>query len=153
MSAFHLFAKRNPEVPLLMGVGNVVELMGADSVGVNALLAGVASEIGASILLTTERSVKAEGSVKELATASKMMFIAKKRNSVPKDLGLDLLMLKSKRRGEEPYNIALEREVPVIETTEYVKPPVLDTKGCFKNNDRSAERIHRRPLLPSLRLR
>jgi dihydropteroate synthase-like protein len=130
--AFRTFAKRNPEVPLLMGVGNVVELMDADSVGVNALLAGIASEIGVNILLTTEKSAKAKGSIKELSTASKMMFIAKKKCSVPKDLGLDLLILKDKRRAEEPYNAPLENEVPVIKAVENVRPPAFDPKGCFK---------------------
>jgi len=130
--AYQTFAKRNPEVPLLMGVGNVTELIDADSVGVNALLAGIASEIGVSILLTTEKSAKARGSIKELSTASKMMFLAKKKSSVPKDLGLDLLILKDKRRTEEPYNASLENELPVIKTEKDVKPPVLDPKGCFK---------------------
>jgi len=130
--AFRTFAKRNPEVPLLMGVGNVVELMDADSVGVNALLAGIASEIGVNILLTTEKSAKAKGSIKELSTASKMMFIAKKKCSVPKDLGLDLLILKDKRRAEEPYNAPLENEVPIIKAVENVRPPAFDPKGCFK---------------------
>lgn len=129
--AFHMFAKRNPEVPLLMGVGNAVELIDADSVGVNALLAGIASEIGVSILLTTEKSDKAKGSIKELAAASKMMFIAKRRSSVPKDLGLDLLMLKDKRKREEPYDTALEKKVQVIKA-EDVKPLTFDPKGCFK---------------------
>jgi len=140
--AYRMFANRNPEIPLLMGVGNVVELIDADSVGVNALLAGIASEIGVNILLTTEKSVKAKGSVKELATASRMMFIAKKRGSVPKDLGLDLLILKDKRRVEEPYNPAWEKEAPVIEAKKDLKPTTFDPKGCFKIIvDRQGERI------------
>jgi dihydropteroate synthase-like protein len=130
--AYRSFAKRNPDVPLLMGIGNVVELIDADSVGVNALLTCIASEIGANILLTTEKSAKAKGSIKELSTASKMMFIAKKKSSVPKDLGLDLLILKDKSRAEEPYNAALENDVLVIKAVENVRPPAFDPKGCFK---------------------
>jgi dihydropteroate synthase-like protein len=130
--AFRDFAKRNPDVPLLFGVGNVTELMDADSVGVNALLAGIASEVDASILLTTERSDKAKGSIRELAIASKMMFLAKKRGSVPKDLGLDLLILKDKRIREEPYTEELESKTPTITAAEERKPPLFDPKGCFK---------------------
>ena len=89
---------------LFVGVSNVTELMDADSVGVNALLARLSSEVGASILLATEKSDKARGSVGEEATAAKMMFLAKKRGSVPKDLGVDLLVLKDKRNREEPYD-------------------------------------------------
>lgn len=130
--AFRQFAKRNPDVPLLFGVGNVTELMDADSVGINALLAGIASEVGASILLTTERSDKVKGSIKELAVASKMMFLAKKRGSVPKDLGLDLLILKDKRIREEPHNKELELKTRTITAAEKPKPSLFDPKGCFK---------------------
>ena len=140
--AFNRFAKRNPEVPLLFGVGNIMELMDADSVGINALLAGIASEIGASILLTTEKSDKAKGGIKELAIASKMMFLAKKRGSTPKDLGLDLLILKDKHTREEPYNREIERETQVILASEGRKPPSFDPKGCFKIMiDRNGETI------------
>ena len=113
-TAFRLFAQRNPNVPLFVGVSNVTELMDADSVGVNALLARLSSEVGASILLATEKSNKARGSVSEEATAAKMMFLAKKRGSVPKDLGLDLLIFKDKRNREEPYDRILEEKAPVI---------------------------------------
>jgi dihydropteroate synthase-like protein len=130
--AFHEFANRNPDVPLLFGVGNITELMDADSVGINALLAGIACETGVSVLLTTEKSDKAIGSVKELAIASKMMFLAKKRGSVPKDLGLDLLILKDKRIREESYNIKIEAETQIATATEKPKPPLFDPKGCFK---------------------
>lgn len=130
--AFYMFSRRKPDVPLLFGVGNVAELMDADSVGVNALLAGIASEIGASILLTTEKSDKTKGSIKELAIASKMMFLAKKRNSIPKDLGIDLLILKDKRMREEPYNTQIEAETQVLMAAEKRNPAMFDPKGCFK---------------------
>ena len=59
--AFHMFSEKNPDVPLFVGASNVTELMDADSVGVNALLARLSSEVGASILLATEKSDKAKG--------------------------------------------------------------------------------------------
>ena len=102
--AFRQFAERNPNVPLFVGVSNVTEMMDADSVGVNALLARLSSEVNASVLLATEKSDKAKGTVAEEVAAAKMMFLAKKRGSVPKDLGVDLLILKDKRNHEEPYN-------------------------------------------------
>jgi dihydropteroate synthase-like protein len=130
--AFREFANRNPNVPLLLGVGNVTELMDADSVGVNALLALLSSEVGASILLTTEKSDKTQGSVREVATASKMMFLAKRRASVPQDLYIDLLLLKDKRKREEPYGKEVEAEAQIILAAEEPKPVVFDTKGLFK---------------------
>jgi len=94
-------------VPLLFGAGNITELIDADSVGVNAVLAALASECGASLLFTVEASGKCKGSVKELATASKMMYLAKKRNSYAKDLGIDLLFLKEKTKKKEAVDFDL----------------------------------------------
>ncbi|MCW4021952.1 MAG: dihydropteroate synthase-like protein [archaeon] len=130
--AFGEFSKRNPEVPLFVGATNFTELIDADSVGVNALLATLSSEVNGSILLATEKSTKNKGTIRELATASKMMFLAKKRGSVPKDLGLDLLILKDKRLRQEPYNTEMEADAQVVFATERRDPEVMDEKGIFK---------------------
>jgi len=100
--AHYLFRIEEPYTPLFMGLANVTELLDADSIGVNALLAGLAMELGASIVLATEASVKTRGAVQELAKACKMMYLAYCRGSVPKDLGLDLLVLKEKRLRDDP---------------------------------------------------
>lgn len=88
-------------VPLFLGVGNIVELMEADSVGANALLAGLAMELGVNILFTPEHSDKAKGSVRELKIAAQMMQLTQFKKGAPKDLGIDLLMLKERRRRPE----------------------------------------------------
>jgi dihydropteroate synthase-like protein len=129
--AFYEFIRKEPNIPLLMGVGNVTELTDADTVGVNALLAGIASELGAGILLTTEVSNKAKGSVRELSLASKMMFLAKKRSSVPKDMALDLIIMKDKKSREEPYDRRFEKDVKIIESKK-ARMRILDPKGSFK---------------------
>lgn len=96
------FGENHPDIPLFFGVGNVTELLDADSEGANALLASLGAEVGASILFTPEYSPKARGSVRELRVASEMMLLAKARKTPPKDLGLNLLVLKEKiRRPEE----------------------------------------------------
>ncbi|MDD4651451.1 MAG: dihydropteroate synthase-like protein [Methanothrix sp.] len=100
LQRYLLFRKSRPRVPLFFGAGNVTELLDADTVGSNALLAALGAESGASILFTPEYSGKAAGSIQELATASKMMTLAQDRQAPPKDLGLDLLMLKEKRRRQ-----------------------------------------------------
>jgi dihydropteroate synthase-like protein len=130
--AFKEFAARNPDVPLFVGVSNVTELMDADSVGVNAILARLSSEVDANVLLATEKSDKAKGTVAEEVAAAKMMFLAKKRGSVPKDLGIDLLILKDKRIHEEPYDKKLEVNVKVVDTSEQSEPTTLDSEGMFK---------------------
>ncbi|MDR2203729.1 MAG: dihydropteroate synthase-like protein [Nitrososphaerota archaeon] len=139
--AFKEFGIRNPDVPLFVGVANVTELFDADSVGINALLAQLSAEIDASIMLATEKSTKAKGTVHEEVVAAKMMYLAKKRASVPKDLGLDLLILKDKRSCEELYDVTLEQKSIITLATDETMTSELDSVGMFKitldrkNND------------------
>ena len=93
----------DPDIPLFFGVGNVTELLDGDSQGANLLLSVLAMEVGASLLFTPEYSAKAKGSIHELAVASRMMVLAKGRQTPPKDLGLDLLILKEKRRNSRRF--------------------------------------------------
>ncbi|OQB24888.1 MAG: Pterin binding enzyme [Euryarchaeota archaeon ADurb.Bin190] len=120
------FCRRHPGVPLFFGAGNVTELLDADTHGVNALLAATGAEVGAAILFTPEYSAKAAGSVRELATASRMMQLSGKRKTPPKDLGLDLLRLKQKRRlPVEPLPQAVKEAQPG-------HVYVLDDQGPFR---------------------
>jgi dihydropteroate synthase-like protein len=132
--AFKDFAAKNPDVPLFVGVANVTELFDADSIGINALLARLSAEIDTSIILATEKSTKAQGTVKEQVAATKMMFLAKKRGSVPKDLGIDLLVLKDKRSREEPYNADFEKTLEITVAQDETAPIELDSAGMFKIN-------------------
>ena len=126
--AFHDFHEVDKK-PMFFGIGNVIELMDTDSVGANALLAGIAMELGASILFTPEESGKTHGSVRELAIASKMMFLAKNRQSIPKDLGIDLLVFKDKKKR---FDLKQEAEdIPTIKQEEPMKF-VRDKAGSFK---------------------
>jgi dihydropteroate synthase-like protein len=95
---YHEFHRMYPEIPVFFGAGNVTELMDVDTIGVNATLCGIGAEAGASILFTPEFSDKAYGSIRELKRASEMMQLSRIRESSPKDLGLDLLCIKEKRR-------------------------------------------------------
>ncbi|AEA47655.1 dihydropteroate synthase-like protein [Archaeoglobus veneficus] len=90
------FRQLDAETPLLFGVGNVTELSDADSIGMNALLAFMAEEIGVDLLFTTEASPKTRGCIRELRVASYMAKAAKLRRTPPKDLGFNLLALKEK---------------------------------------------------------
>ncbi|MBN2015089.1 MAG: dihydropteroate synthase-like protein [Candidatus Altiarchaeota archaeon] len=97
LQIFHEFRAKHSKIPMMMGCGNVTELLDADSLGVNALLASIASELGVDLLFSTEASCKTKGAVGELSKAAKMMYLSKKRGQAPKDLGIDLLSLKDKR--------------------------------------------------------
>jgi dihydropteroate synthase-like protein len=126
--------------PLFFGAGNVVELLDADSVGVNALLAGIAAEAGASVIFTSEHSDKTQGSIREMRRATEMMVLARDR-PYPKDLGIDLLLLKEKRRRREPplgYDTSLAAQPMPAEIT-------CDPKGNFRigiEGDRIVAVIH-----------
>jgi len=131
LRAYRLFRRLDGETPMLFGLGNATELIDVDSTGVNGLLTALAYEVGADLLFTPEFSAKARGSVREIAAASKMMFLARRRGTVPKDLGLDLLVLKEKRRIEEPYERSVEEGAEVVEgrgDSEYTP----DMAGWFK---------------------
>lgn len=99
--AFYLYRMRNPQDILLAGVGNITEMMDADSVGLNALLASIAGELKISLLLTTEVSPKATGSVRELKRGIDMVLLGG-----VKDVGINLLILKEKRRKEQKIEFA-----------------------------------------------
>jgi dihydropteroate synthase-like protein len=113
--------------PLFFGAGNVAELLDADSIGMNALLATLAFEVGASVIFTSEHSDKTQGSVREMRRATEMMVLAGDR-PYPKDLGIDLLVLKEKRRRREP---PLE-----YESSQQARPMpeeiTFDPKGNFR---------------------
>jgi dihydropteroate synthase-like protein len=126
LSRYTSFRERFPDIPLFFGVGNVTELLDADTQGSNALLAAIAAEVGASILFTPEFSPKARGSVRELRTASEMMFLASNRKSPPKDLGFDLLVLKEKR--DRPQDMIDE---PYIEAKAH-HAYIIDPAGNFR---------------------
>lgn len=120
------FRKKYPDVPLFFGVGNVTELLDADSVGANAILAALGAEVGASILFTPEYSPKAAGSVSELRRASEMMVLALNRKTPPKDLGVDLLVLKEKR--PRPKEALLQKYQDARTTHRYE----MDPEGSFR---------------------
>jgi len=125
---YYIFKQRNPQIPLLAGIGNVVELVDVDSIGVNASLVMLAQEVGISIVLTVEKSVKAQGSTLEVKIASQMATLAQYKNSPPKNLGISLLVLKDKKR----YDVEFEKEYDIVEASEKVRPYTLDPLGIFK---------------------
>jgi len=124
ISRYSEYRKIDQVTPTLFGAGNVTELFDADSIGINALLAYIGMEVGASLLFTTEASSKTSGSIKELRIASYMAKGAEIRESPPKDLGLNLLALKEKLRypeGERP-----ERFVEAERSRKFKRDPMGD---------------------------
>ncbi len=131
LNAFYEMKEKNPEASLFMGIGNAIELFDADSIGMTALLLGAASEINVDFVLSVEASDKTQGNISEIRTARDMMLLARERKSVPKDLGLDLLKFKEKRRLYDPYDEEVEGEAEIIRPSGEGKFP-HDPKGFFK---------------------
>ncbi len=119
---YYEFRKRC-NIPLLMGVGNVTELMDADSIGINALLAYIAEEIGCQILFTTEASDKTRGSIRELRIASYMAKVSKLKKIPPKDLGFDLLVFKEKRVRRNEFKA---ENIVEAKPSKFVRDPMGD---------------------------
>jgi dihydropteroate synthase-like protein len=113
--------------PLFFGAGNITELIDADSIGINALLAGMAMETGAAVIFTSEHSDKTRGSISEMRKATEMMVLSANR-PYPKDLGIDLLVLKEKRRRREPP-LEYDTAIPAITMPDRIE---YDPKGNFR---------------------
>ncbi len=111
---YYRFREVDPTAPLFFGIGNVTELLDADSIGVNACLAGIGMELSVSILFAPEASWKTRGSVGELVKSSMMMRLASKRRSPPKDLGIDLFVAKEKRMREGVPIADVEEDILTI---------------------------------------
>jgi dihydropteroate synthase-like protein len=131
LEGYSLFHKLHPEIHTVMGIGNITELLDADSPGVNALMAALASELEVTFLLSTEVGAKTRGAIQELFQAAQMMYLAKQRQVHPKDLGINLLMLKSKTFPEPTYHLDSNLQTLVQEITNETLESKLDPKGYF----------------------
>jgi len=102
--------RRHPEAELLMGLGNLTELTDADSVGVNAVMAGVVAELGIDYVLTTEVISWARGAVRELDVARRLMHYAVTQHVLPKSVEERLLALK-----DPPFDAYTEDELRAMQ--------------------------------------
>ena len=84
---YHALRQRFPDVPIMMGVGNLTELVEADTSGINALLFGMAAELKVSAVLTTQVSLHARRAVREADMARRLMHAAATLQTLPKGLG------------------------------------------------------------------
>lgn len=101
---FYETRRRHPQAEMLMGLGNLTELTDADSTGINAMMAGVITELGIDYVLTTEVISWARGSVRELDLARKLMYYAHENRVLPKKINDGLITVKDP--PHEPYTEA-----------------------------------------------
>ena len=90
---YHQIRKQFPDIEIMLGVGNVTELTHADTMGMNALLLGVCSELKINHILTTEVSQHARCAVREADLARRIMYAAEANNTLPKHIDSGLMAL------------------------------------------------------------
>ena len=93
IARYYELHQRYPEVPIMIGTGNITELTEADTIGMTAVLLGIASELEASAILTTEVSGHARTAVAEADLARRIMYAAKQDSSLPQHYDDGLLAL------------------------------------------------------------
>ena len=130
---FYEYRSLHPDTPMLMGSGNVTELLEADSAGVNALIAVCAQELGIEYVLTTEVARWAIGTVRELRAARDIMSEASRRGALPKRISRALRELKGPppRYGEDRL-----REMRSAVTDANWRIFVTEDAICAFNRDR-----------------
>jgi dihydropteroate synthase-like protein len=107
----YIAVRRNhPKSEMLMGIGNLTELTDADSIGINAVMAGVIAELGIDYALTTEVVSWARGAVRELDLARRLMHYAHKNKIPPKHLNDELIVIK-----DPPFNSFTEDELRTMQ--------------------------------------
>lgn len=85
--------RRDPDVEILMGTGNLTELTDADSGGVTAVLAGICSELKIRNVLIVQVSPHTRRTVEEHDAARRLMYRAREDGSLPKGISSALLSL------------------------------------------------------------
>ncbi len=108
--------EKYPDAPIMMGVGNLTELTEADTSGINALLFGVAAELGVAAVLTTQVSPHARRAVREADWARRMMTAAARQRTLPKGLTDRLMTVHAK----DPFPDSAEE---IAATAAQVKDP------------------------------
>jgi len=101
---YHGLRQHYPNIDIMMGIGNLTELTHADTLGINALLLGIASELNIKGLLTTEVSGHCVTVVREVDRARRIMLAAREDACPPRHIDEGLLALHE--RHPYPYDAA-----------------------------------------------
>ena len=107
LGRYQRLRQRFPTAPIMFGVGNLTELTEADTSGINAILFGIAAELGVAAVLTTQVSPHARRAVREADWARRIMHAAQRHQVLPKGLSGALMTIHDKRPfPDSPEEIA-----------------------------------------------
>ena len=90
---YHQVRQKYPDIEMMLGIGNITELTHADTMGMNALLLGICSELNINHILATEVSQHACRAIKEADLARRIMLAAATNNTLPKHIDSGLMAL------------------------------------------------------------
>jgi dihydropteroate synthase len=88
--------ERFADAPIMIGTGNLSELTEADTSGMHALLLGIAAELHAAAILTTQVSAHARRAAREADAARRIMTAAVANRVLPKGLSDALMTVHAK---------------------------------------------------------
>ncbi len=94
LDRYQVARQRWPDLPVMMGIGNVTELAEVDSAGVNLLLAGICGELGITSVLTTEVARWCGSAVREFDRARRIVKYAVEHQTIAKHVDSSLVMLR-----------------------------------------------------------
>ncbi len=106
---YHEVRRRYPDAEILMGVGNLTELTHADTVGINALLLGICSELHIRHILATQVSGHARRAIPEADLARRILYHAREHDMLPKHVHPGLMCLHEPKPF--PYNFGEIQEL------------------------------------------
>ena len=99
---------RHPDLPMMMGIGNVTELTEVDSAGVNLILLAICVELQIHSVLTTQVINWCRSSVAELDVGRRLTHHSVASRVVPKHLNSSLVMLRDPRLRRESLETLAE---------------------------------------------
>jgi dihydropteroate synthase-like protein len=120
--------RRLPEARILMGIGNVTELVDADTTGMNALLFGIVAELGITDVLAVQVSPHCRRAIREADRARRIMHAAKRLKRLP--VGID------------PSLMALRERRPFTSTADEIKATAAQIRDANFRIEVAADGIH-----------
>jgi len=107
LTRYERLRQRYPDAPIMLGIGNLTELTEADTGGINAVLCGIAAELHAAALLTTQVSPHARRAIREADVARRLMYAAREQRTLPKGITDQLTGLHARQPfPDSPQDIA-----------------------------------------------
>ncbi len=89
--------RRLPASRILMGIGNLTELVEADTAGINAVLFGAIAELGITDVLAVRKSPHCRTAIREADRARRIMHAAKELGRLPVGIDPGLACLRDRK--------------------------------------------------------